>query len=64
LRLGSALPLVVALLLFAALVAVSVAAAPEPSRALLRAAVGFVATLGYWEVYYTSPATYPGSSPR
>lgn len=49
-RLGRALPLVVALLLFATLVAVSVAAAPEPSRALLRAAVGFVATLGYWEV--------------
>jgi len=50
LRLGRALPLVAALLLFATLVAVSVVAAPEPSRALLRAAVGFVATLGYWEV--------------
>jgi hypothetical protein len=46
---GNPIALAIALAAFAALVALAVAAAPEPSRALLRAAVGLVATLGYWE---------------
>lgn len=46
---GGRVALAAALIAFAALAALSVATAPEPSRALIRAAVGFLATLGYWE---------------